>query len=141
REWAAMLSTSKQAQNKPVAKPAGSETPQSYFVRHGRYTAGTATHYMPSLITAEAPPQALAKGLVVGMRVHSAPVIRLADARPMELGHTVKADGRWRLFAFAGDQDPSSPGCRIRSLCDFLANSVSSPVRRYTPAGWDIDSV
>ena len=42
------------------------------------------------------------KGLVIGMRFHSAPVIRLADAKPVHLGHVVKADGRLRIFAFAG---------------------------------------
>ena len=30
---------------------------------------------------------------------------------------------------------------RMRALCDFLADSPESPVRRYTPAGADIDSV
>ena len=75
---------------------------QSYFVRHGRYTAGTATHYRPSLLTGEATHQHLAAGLTIGMRFHSAPVIRVADAKPVHLGHAVKADGRWRIFAFAG---------------------------------------
>ena len=42
------------------------------------------------------------------MRFHSAPVIRLADAKPVHLGHTVKADGRWRLFAFADAEDPAA---------------------------------
>ena len=42
-----------------------------------------------------------AEGLAIGMRFHSAPVIRVADAKPVQLGHTVKADGRWRIFAFA----------------------------------------
>ena len=41
------------------------------------------------------------------MRFHSAPVVRLSDAKPMHLGHTVKADGRWRLFAFADASDPA----------------------------------
>ena len=76
--------------------------PRDYFVRHGRYTAGTATHYRPSLLTAEADHQHLAKGFVIGTRFHSAPVIRLADAKPVHLGHVAKADGRFRIFVFAG---------------------------------------
>ena len=59
----------------------------------------------------------------------------------MHLGHTVKADGRWRLFAFAGAGDPAAPGSGIRVLCEFLAESRESPVRRYTPTGEDIDAV
>jgi phenol 2-monooxygenase len=132
REWATLLASSK------GFDPA--ET-QRYFVRHGRYTAGTAAHYSRSILTGEATHQHLAKGLTIGMRFHSAPVIRLADAKPVHLGHTVKADGRWRIFAFAGAENPAAPNSGIRALCDFLAEAQDSPVRKYTPDGEDIDSV
>jgi phenol 2-monooxygenase len=114
---------------------------QTYFVRQGRFTAGTAIQYYPSIISAEPAYQNLAEGLVTGMRFHSAPVIRLADAKPVHLGHAVKADGRWRLFAFAGADDPASPSSGIATLCRFLADDPVSPVRRYTPAQADIDAV
>jgi phenol 2-monooxygenase (NADPH) len=131
-EWAAMLSSSKGFD--------AAET-QRYFVRHGRYTAGTAAHYRPSIITGELTYQHLAEGLTVGMRFHSAPVIRVADAKPVHLGHAVKADGRWRIFAFARAEDPAASNSGIRALCDFLAEARESPVRTYTPAGEDIDAV
>ena len=114
---------------------------QRYFLKHGRFTAGTATQYGPSVISAEPTYQHLAEGFVVGMRFHSAPVIRLADARPLHLGHTVTADGRWRLFLFAGSDDPEAGSSPLRALCAFLADAPESPVRRYTPAGAEIDSV
>jgi phenol 2-monooxygenase len=114
---------------------------QKYFVKQGRFTAGTETRYRPSIISAEPKYQYLAKGLVIGMRFHSAPVIRLADAKPVHLGHTVKADGRWRVFAFSGAEDPTAARSDINLLCDFLARSQESPVRKYTPNGADIDSV
>ncbi len=132
REWAALLASSK------GFDPA--ET-QSYFVRHGRYTAGTAAHYRPSVLTGEATYQHLAKGLAIGTRFHSAPVIRLSDAKPVHLGHIVKADGRWRIFAFAGAEDPAAPNSGLRALCDFLAGAPDSPVQEYTPDGEDIDQV
>ncbi|MET3845179.1 FAD-binding monooxygenase [Bradyrhizobium sp. OAE829] len=132
REWAALLASSK------GFDPA--ET-QSYFVRHGRYTAGTAARYRPSILTGEPTHQHLAEGLTIGMRFHSAPVIRLADAKPVHLGHAVKADGRWHIFAFAGAEDPAASNSGIRALCDFLAEAQDSPVRKYTPDGEDIDSV
>ena len=132
REWAALLASSKGFD--------AAET-QSYFVRHGRYTAGTAAHYRPSILTGEPTHQHLAEGLTIGMRFHSAPVIRLADAKPVHLGHVVKADGRWRIFAFAGAKDPAAPNSGIRALCEFLAGAAESPVRKYTPAGQDIDQV
>ena len=139
RQWAKMLS----APVKSPANPAGAEPGevQRYFVQHGHYTAGTATKYKPSILTAEPAHQHLAKGFVIGMRFHSAPVIRLADALPMRLGDTAKADGRWRLFVFIDMDDPTAKGSRIRLLCDFLASSARSPVRKFTPEGADIDSV
>ena len=114
---------------------------QKYFVKQGRYTAGTETKYWRSIISAEPTYQRLAKGLVIGTRFHSAPVIRLADAKSVHLGHTIKADGRWRLFAFSGAEDPSAASSGINSLCDFLTRSPESPVTKYTSKGVDIDSV
>ena len=75
------------------------------------------------------------------MRFHSAPVIRVADAKPMQLGHTIKADGRWRLFAFAGAGHPAEASSPLRKLCDFLSDSADSPIRKFTPADADIDAV
>src|SRR5262249_6567782 len=115
REWATILASAK-GEGKGF-EPA--ET-QRYFVQHGRYTAGTATHYRPSILTAEGNYQRLATGFVMGTRFHSAPVIRLADAKPVHLGHVAKADGRWRIFAFAGAGDPAASNSAIRALCDFL---------------------
>jgi phenol 2-monooxygenase (NADPH) len=134
RAWSKMLS----APLKSAAHPDG-KTPadvQRYFVQHGRYTAGTATRYQPSVLTAEADYQNLATGLVVGMRFHSTPVVRLADAKPQRLGDTLKADGRWRLMMFS-DRKMT----RMRALCDFLSTSPQSPLRAYTPAKADVDSV
>jgi phenol 2-monooxygenase (NADPH) len=136
REWATILASAK-----GEGKGFDPAETQRYFVQHGRYTAGTATHYHPSIITAEPDYQHLAAGFVIGKRFHSAPVIRLADAKPVHLGHVAKADGRWRIFAFAGAGDPAASNSAVRALCDFLGEGRQSPVRRYTPAGVDIDSV
>jgi phenol 2-monooxygenase len=135
REWAALLaSTHEEGGGADPAKT------QDYFIKHGRYTAGTATHYSPSILTGESIYQRLAEGFVVGKRFHSAPVIRLADAKPTHLGHVVKADGRFRIFAFAGASNPAS-SCAIRQLCDFVEKDQDSPVRKYTRRGDDIDAV
>jgi phenol 2-monooxygenase len=141
REWANMLNAPLKSSTDAESQGVDPAEVQNYFVRHGRYTAGTATRYKPSIISAEPAYQRLAEGLVVGTRFHSAPVIRLADAKTVHLGHTVKADGRWRIFAFCGRENPAAPSSRVRALCDFLADSLESPVRRYTPAWADIDSV
>jgi 2-polyprenyl-6-methoxyphenol hydroxylase-like FAD-dependent oxidoreductase len=140
REWAKLIS----APSKSRSGDNGGVDPaevQRYFVRHGRYTAGTATKYKPSPLIAEPTHQHLAEGFTIGMRFHSAPVIRLSDAKPVELGHTVEADGRWRLFAFSDSSDPTAPSSRIKALCDYLSDAPQSPLRRYTKADADIDSM
>lgn len=136
REWAGLIASSQGESG--GADPAKT---QSYFIRHGRYTAGTATHYSPSILTGESLYQNLAKGFIVGTRFHSAPVVRLADAKPVHLGHVVQADGRFRIFAFAAAADPAASGSAIRQMCDFLAESRDSPVRKYTRRDEDIDAV
>jgi phenol 2-monooxygenase len=113
---------------------------QRYFTAQGRFTAGVATRYEPSMLTAQPTHQHLAEGFPVGMRFHSAPVVRLADAKPVQLGHAARADGAWRLYVFADREDVTSPGSRARQLCGFLA-SEKSPITRHTPAGADPDSV
>lgn len=138
REWAKMLS----APLKSATNPAGVDPAevQRYFVEHGRYTAGTATHYRPSVLTAASSHQHLAKGLVIGTRFHSNPVVRLADGKPIRLGDTLKADGRWRILVFA-DRRPLADNIRLHALCNELETSANSPIRRFTPAGAAADSV
>jgi phenol 2-monooxygenase (NADPH) len=141
REWSAIMASPAANPDDPAAGGVDPAVLQEYFVRSGRYTAGVATRYTPSPLTGEATHQRLAEGFPIGMRFHSAPVIRLADAKPVELGHAARADGRWRLYAFADAAAPSDPDSRLRALCEHLEHSPDSPVRRYTPAGADIDSV
>lgn len=113
----------------------------SFFVRSGRYTAGTGIFYQPSILVGEMRHQELATGFGIGARLHSAPVVRLSDAKAVHLAHTVKADGRWRLFAFDSVGDSAAPSVRMQELCEFVADSPESPVVKFTPAGRDIDSV
>ena len=142
REWAKMFSDRPQQDAGGDSKGVDPKEFQKYFERHGRFTAGMGTHYRPSSICGEDMHQNLATGFVVGTRFHSAPVLRVCDAKPMELGHVAKADGRWRLYAFAAAADhAASVDTGIGALCGFLAKSSDSPLRKYTPAGRDIDAV
>ncbi len=114
---------------------------QRYFAQHLRFTAGVEARYRPSIICAISTWQHLAAGLPIGKRFHSAPVIRLADARPVQIGHVARADGRWRLYAFAPAEDPGIPSSRLHALCTFLTAASNSPIRRFTPPDADIDGV
>ncbi|MBV0913671.1 FAD-binding monooxygenase [Anianabacter salinae] len=132
REWASMISKRAASGTEAGVDP---DAFRRYFIKSGRYTAGTEEGYAPSRLTAEATHQTLASGFIIGKRFHSAPVIRMADGKPLHLGHTVTADGRWRLFAFAGrDGD-------LTALCDFLQADPRSPLLRHTPEGQDIDNL
>ncbi len=135
REWSKIMSRRPEGQDAAGAEPVF----QRYFIQHGRYTAGMSVTYAPSALTGPKTWQALAPGFDIGARFHSARVVRLADAKPMELGHTVTADARWRLFVFAPTWEAG--GAAIRELCNFLDRDPRSPLRRYTPPGADPDAV
>ncbi|MBP0590246.1 FAD-binding monooxygenase [Paraburkholderia sp. LEh10] len=136
KEWSAMMAAPPKDPNRPEAGGVDPTELQAYFVRAGRYTAGVATHYRPGMLTGDATHQTLAKGFSIGMRFHSSPVVRVADAKPVHLGHAASADGRWRLYAFS-DANRSA----LHALCEHLATSADSVLRLATPKDADADSV
>ena len=144
REFAAMFSahpTSDDTDGDTAGGSAKTVDPavfQQYFQQQGRFTAGVATTYEPSMITGSTEYQDLATGFAVGMRFHSAPVTRLADGRSVHLGHVARADAAWRLYVFA--DEAGLAGTRVPELCEYLV-SPASPVTRFTPKGADPDAV
>ena len=98
------------------------------------FTAGMATHYAPACSPATTPTCTWRPAYAPGRRFNSAEVIRLSDAKRDHLGHVHRADGRWRLYAFADAVDPRNPASRLSTLMDFLAGP-NSPVAKYTPHG------
>lgn len=121
----------------------GTEEPRiiRQFKQNLEFTGGTAVKYDASALFAPGTHQALARGLEIGRRFHSAPVVRLADAMQMQLGHVAEADARWRLYAFAGRGDTGAPGSALCRLADWLARDPGSPVVRHTRPGEDADAV
>ena len=111
------------------------------FVNNLPFTCGLTIQYEPSALTGPATHQHLATGFDLGKRFHSAPVIRLADAKPMHLGHVVDADARFRLIAFAPEGDHGQPGGAVARLCDWLSGDAASPIRRHTRPGEDVDAL
>ncbi|KAL9090282.1 MAG: hypothetical protein Q9159_002087 [Coniocarpon cinnabarinum] len=115
---------------------------EDFFKKAGRYMAGVAVQYGPSLITVsetDCRPD-LATGIPIGKRLHSEEVLRVADARRIHLGHTIPADARWRILVFAGTNGHAQHTAGY-SLCQWLGESNTSPVIRHTPKHHDIDSV
>ncbi|SAL04644.1 FAD-binding monooxygenase [Caballeronia calidae] len=136
KEWSAMMAAPPKDPDHPELGGVDPAELQAYFVRAGRFTAGLATHYRAGTLTGETTHQALATGFQIGTRFHSSPVVRVADAKPVHLGHAARADGRWRLYAFS-DATRSA----LHALCEHLATSPDSVLRGITPKDADVDSV
>lgn len=140
REFSRLFSASATKPDEAGPESVDPDEFQRYFIAQGRFTAGVATRYGASMITAEPEFQHLADGFQIGTRFHSARVIRVADAKPLHLGHVHRADGAWRIYVFANRDDPTLASSRTHALCRFL-ESDASPINRFTPAGGEPDSV
>ncbi|MEL7117216.1 MAG: FAD-dependent monooxygenase, partial [Pseudomonadota bacterium] len=113
---------------------------QRYFTKSGRYTAGMGVRYAPSILTGEGTYQDLAKGFEIGTRFHSAPVIRAADGKRLHLGHVIKADGRWRLFAFEGAGGLAPAADAYAALVDAYGGDVFDLCGIYQTGHHDLDT-
>ncbi|RGP78790.1 phenol 2-monooxygenase [Fusarium longipes] len=105
------------------------------FVEAGRYTAGMATKYEPSVLTCSTEgDQGLASGLTVGMRFPSAPVVRLSDAKPLHLNSVLPADGRWHILIFCS-------GNVTKTLLPQVASELEGLTNMFTPHGEAVDKI
>lgn len=136
KEWSTMMASAPGA-HQADGQVIDPKVLESFYVKTRPFTTGVATQYPPqTYLTIPTTDENLATGYPVGKRFHSAPVIRLADARRMQLGHVHKANGAFRLYAFADESKE-----RFLDLMSFLYSSEKSPVNRFTPVGDDLDSV
>lgn len=137
-EWARIMSA-------PAGESVLDNGEEPRFMRQFKanleFTGGLAVKYGESALVGASTYQALAKGEEIGRRFHSAPVVRLADAKQMQLGHVAEADTRWRIYAFAGQNDSSAPGSAIHKLADWLQTDPDSPVVTFTAKDEDIDGL
>lgn len=141
REMSALVATRPRAENDSPSSKTSTADIEKFIARQNGFIAGTSIGYDPSWLCTGHENQALASGLPIGQRFHSARAVRVADGCPVQLGHLNKADGRWRIFIFADEQNPLNATARSARLIEFLANAAGSPLKRYTPTGADIDSV
>jgi len=132
KEWSSLMAAKPEELDDPSAV-------EEFYVKTFEFPAGFMTQYRPSRITAEAAHQDLASGFPVGKRFMSAPVVRVSDGNPVHLGHSARADGRWRIYAFA-DAAAAGEDSALSTFADWLAHSPDSPVVAYTPEGADADA-
>ncbi|MBD7996857.1 FAD-dependent monooxygenase [Arthrobacter sp. Sa2CUA1] len=131
KEWSTLM----------AKKPEEFENPsdlEDFYVSTAEFPAGFMTEYTPSMLIGEAEHQGLAAGFPIGKRFKSAPVMRVSDTNPVQLGHLAKADGRWRIYVFA-DAAQAGEASKVAALADWLQNAPDSPLAA-TPAGADRDA-
>lgn len=107
-----------------------------FYVRTAEFPAGFMTEYEPSIVVSTNAKQHLATGFPLGKRFKSVNTVRVCDAVPIHIGHHHRADGRFRIYAFA-DADRTA----LNEWAEWMRTSEDSPLARFTPAGVDIDSV
>lgn len=125
REWSSLM----------ARKPGEITDPDelaTYYLATAEFPSGFGTHYAPSRIVAADAAGELASGFPVGKRFKSVEVVRVCDGNAVHLGHHARADGRWRVYAFA-DADGSA-------LAAWAAEARAI-VERFTPVGADLDAV
>lgn len=120
REWSTLMATKSEKLKDP------NEVAQ-YYIRTFEFPAGFMTEYTESMITGSSKYQDLAQGYPVGKRFRSSPVVRVCDTNPLELGHQMKADGRWRIYVFA-DAPKAGEASKVADLAKWLAESDQSPI-------------
>lgn len=131
REWSSLMAMKQEDFKDPREL-------EDFYVKTAEFPAGFMTEYKPSMITGEPTHQSLATGFPIGKRFRSAPVVRVCDANPLQLGHQARADGRWRIYVFA-DPAPVGADAPLSRWATWLATSPKSPVVTYTPETADID--
>lgn len=132
KEWSSMMAKPSEEWEDPAEL-------SEFYVRTAEFPAGFMTEYTPSMLIGEPEHQDLASGFTIGKRFRSAMVDRVADGNPIHLGHHAKADGRWRIYAFA--DAGTGQDSKLTAWADWVSSSPESPVRAYTPAGTDPDSL
>jgi len=133
REWSSLM----------ARKPEEISDPQelaNYYLGTAEFPSGFMTEYAPSAIVGEATHQALATGFPIGKRFKSSEVSMVCDGNVVHLGHHAKADGRWRVYAFA-DAPAAGEASALASWAEWLSGSAESPLARFTPEGADVDAV
>ena len=130
KEWSSLMARKPEEISDP-------EDLATYYLATAEFPSGFMTQYAADGgIVAGAEHQDLATGFPIGKRFKSAPVTLAADGNVVHLGHHAKADGRWRIYAFA-----DAAGTALADFAAWLGDAPDSPVVRHTPAGADVDAV
>ncbi|GAA4873240.1 FAD-binding monooxygenase [Serinicoccus chungangensis] len=132
REWSSLMARKPQ----DISDPSELAT---FYLGTAEFPSGFMTEYAPSTLVSDTGHQDLAEGFPLGKRLKSAEVVRVCDGNAVHLGHHARADGRWRIYAFADAPAAGEPSA-LSDWASWMA-SPESPVARFTPEGADPDAV
>lgn len=111
----------------------------TYYLATAEFPSGFMTQYGSSITIGDVTHQDRARGFPIGKRFKSVEVVRVSDGNVVHLGHHAKADGRWRIYAFA-DASTGGGASALDAWASWM-DSSESPIARYTPSGADMDAV
>lgn len=126
REWSSLMARKPEEISDPTELA-------TFYLGTAEFPSGFMTQYGPSAIVTDAGHQELAAGFPVGKRFKSVEVVRVCDGNVVHLGHHARADGRWRVYAFA----PAGDATALHTWADAVASTIA----RFTPDGADVDAV
>ncbi len=129
REWSTLMA------KKPEEFASPREL-EDFYIATAEFPAGFMTQYQPSVLTGAGEHQHLAPGFPIGKRFRSAETVRVADGVLEHLGHHHRADGRYRIYAFA-----DAGAAALDRWAEWMLSSEDSPIRRFTPEAADLDGV
>ena len=133
REWSSLMARKPEEISDP-------EDLATYYLATAEFPSGFMTQYTAGAgVVGSDEHQGLATGFPLGKRFKSAPVTLVADGNVVHLGHHATADGRWRIYVFAG-ADGIAEGSDAAALAAWLA-SPGGLVARHTPEGADRDAL
>ena len=128
REWSSLMARKPEEISDPTELA-------TFYLGTAEFPSGFMTQYGSSMVTAGAEHQSLAPGFPIGKRFKSVEVVRVGDGNVVHLGHHAKADGRWRVYAFA-----DAAGSALQDWATWM-DSADAPIARHTPPGADVDAV
>ncbi len=126
REWSSLMARKPEEISDPTELA-------TFYLGTAEFPSGFMTQYGPSAIVTDAGHQKLAAGFPIGKRFKSVEVVRVCDGNVVHLGHHARADGRWRVYAFA----PAGDATALHTWADAVASTIA----RFTPDGADVDAV
>ncbi|CAM4016532.1 FAD-dependent monooxygenase [Helcobacillus massiliensis] len=135
REWSTLMGARTFDPEHPELGGVDPEEVTAHYVKSEEQASGFGVTYVRGqLLTSDLSDQSLADGFPLGKRFRSAPVRRHCDAVPVELGHHMRADGRWRIYVFADSAPAASEESAVRAWARWFAEDPSSPyVRTQSP--------